>query len=98
MKKYDPKYDAAGYTDDNYWAGAKKACDDMGMSLPDKSKLQSIYKAGQKDSSLGLQNSGHFWSSSEYNAGNAYLVDFFGGGSGYNGKPYNYYMVLCVGD
>ena len=60
MKKYDPKYDAAGYTSDNYWAGAKKACDDIGMSLPDKSKLLSLYHASQKDSSLGLPTSGWF--------------------------------------
>ena len=32
---------------DNYWAGAKKACDDIGMSLPDTSKLKSIYEAEQ---------------------------------------------------
>ena len=98
MKKWDPKYDAAGYTSDNYWAGAKKACDDIGMSLPDKSKLQSLYQASQKDSSLGLPTSGWFWSSSEDGALNAYHVNFG------DGRPLNYTKtnsndrVLCVGD
>ena len=69
MKKWDPKYDAAGETADNYWAGAKKACDDIGMSLPDKSKLYSLYEAkSKKIPSLGLPTSGWFWSSSEDNA------------------------------
>ena len=73
MKKWDPNWTAekvgsSWASRDNYWAGAKKACDDIGMSLPDKSKLESIYKAGKKDSSLGLPTSGWFWSSSENDA------------------------------
>ena len=98
MKKYDPKYDAAGYTSDNYWAGAKKACDDIGMSLPDKSKLQSLYQASQKDSSLGLPTSGWFWSSSESYAYLAYIVTFYGGGPYGNPKANSDGRVLCVGD
>ena len=98
MKKWDPKYDAAGYTWDNYWAGAKKACDDIGMSLPDKSKLQSLYKAGKKDSSLGLPTSGYFWSSSEGRAGSAYIVDFDSGDTYYVYKLDSDLRVLCVGD
>ena len=68
------------------------------MSLPDKSKLLSLYQASQKDSSLGLPTSGWFWSSSEYGAGIAYLV-YFGNGyaSGY-GKGDSGNRVLCVGD
>ena len=98
MKKYDPKYDAAGYTSDNYWAGAKKACDDIGMSLPDKSKLASLYEAGQKNSSLGLPTSGWFWSSSEDGATNAYYVYFYNGYTYYFLKSYSSGKVLCVGD
>ena len=98
MKKYDPKYDAAGYTDDNYWAGAKKACDDIGMSLPDKSKLYSIYEAGKKDSSLGLPTSGYFWSSSEYLADVAYGVKFILGGTYIDNKHGSDSKLLCVGD
>ena len=98
MKKWDPKYDAAGYTSDNYWAGAKKACDDIGMSLPDKSKLLSLYQASQKDSSLGLPTSGWGWSSSEGDALGAYYVSFGNGYTSYDYKNRSRYKVLCVGD
>ena len=101
MKKWDPKFDAAGYTDDNYWAGAKKACDELGMSLPDKSKLQSIYEASKKDSSLGLPTSGFFWSSSEHDVGyanGAYGKDFGSGVSGYGYRSSGTNKLLCVGD
>ena len=109
MKKWDPNWTAEklGYhsnmaSEDNYWAGAKKACDELGMSLPDKSKLQSIYKAGKKDSSLGLPTH-DFWSSSEgeggYVAYYAIRVAFDNGGSSYyHGKNGGGIKVLCVGD
>ena len=99
MDKWDPKWntiDWKGY--DNYWAGAKKACDDIGMSLPDKSKLESIYIAGKKDSSLGLPTDGWFWSSSEDDAYRAYCVNIGNGGTGSIYKDHSYGRVLCVGD
>ena len=99
MDKWDPKWnttDWKGY--DNYWAGAKKACAELGMSLPDKSKLQSIYQARKKDSSLGLPTSGWFWSSSETRAAYAYTVYFANGGTDYDSKNYSDGRVLCVGD
>ena len=99
MDKYDPKWNTTSWKgEDNYWAGAKKACDDIGMSLPDKSKLLSLYKAGKKDSSLGLPTSGWFWSSSEYGADGAYGVYFSNGGADGYFKYYSYGRVLCVGD
>ena len=103
MKKWDPNWTEEKLgnwiTDyDNYWAGAKKACDDIGMSLPDKSKLRSIFEAGWNDSSLGLPNSDWFWSSSEDSAHAAYHVSFNNGGTYANNK-YNWNSnVLCVGD
>ena len=96
MKKWDPSFDATGRTYDNYWAGAKKACDDIGMSLPDKSKLQSICQAARKDSSLGLPT-GWVWSSSESNALTVYIVSF-GGSTYYDDKSFTNHNVLCVGD
>ena len=103
MKKWDPDWTSekvgSYYASmDNYWAGAKKACDDIGMSLPDKSKLQSLYQAGQKDSSLGLPTSVWFWSSSEYDASDAYSVYFYSGHAGYGSKDDSSNRVLCVGD
>ena len=101
LTKYDPSWKQEGQLwsgKDNYWAGAKKACDELGMSLPDKSKLQSIYQAGQKDSSLGLPTSGWFWSSSEDTAYGAYGVYFNDGHTNGYGKASSNVKVLCVGD
>ena len=102
MKKWDPNWTAekvgSWASKDNYWAGAKKACDDIGMSLPDKSKLQSLYEQSKKDPSLGLPTSGWFWSSSEYTAVIAYGVDFYDGSTRYSYLSYSDGKVLCVGD
>ena len=99
MKKYDPKYDAVGYTDDNYWAGAKKACDDIGMRLPDKSKLESLAKkTGKEKKQLGLPTDYWFWSSSEDGARYAYYVSFFSGRTDGSIKRNSTPKVLCVGD
>ena len=104
MKKWDPNWTAEKLgnweaSQDNYWAGAKKACDDIGMSLPDRSKLYyRLYKAGKKDSSLGLPTSGYFWSSSEGDAAGAYTVGFHNDNEGYNRKYDSDLKVLCVGD
>ena len=68
------------------------------MSLPDKSKLESIYEAGKKDSSLGLPTSGWFWSSSEGYANDAYDVNFLYGHTDYSYKRSSSLKVLCVGD
>ena len=97
MKKYDPKYDAAGYTSDNYWAGAKKACEDIGMSLPDESKLHSIYSLARDNPRLGLPTSGAFWSSTEYTVASVWALSFSGSYSSPIGKDVDY-EVLCVGD
>ncbi|MBD8964362.1 DUF1566 domain-containing protein, partial [bacterium] len=100
MDKWDPNWKNSGYSEvyDNYWAGAKKICAEQGMSLPDKSKLKSIYEAGKKDSRLGLPTDGWFWSSSENGARNAYGV-YFGDGymTDYNKLNFQF-KVLCVGD
>ena len=113
MKKWDPRWESDSCTVylnwsdrgpcktfDNYWAGAKKACDELGMSLPDCSKLRSIYKAGQKDSSLGLSTSDYYWSSLEAGDSGAARVYFSDHGTGGNNgdKHYSNVKVLCVGD
>ena len=99
MDKWDPNWKNSGSSSyDNYWAGAKKACDDIGMSLPDKSKLLSLYQASQKDSSLGLPTAGFFWSSSEDGAFYAYGVYFGNGHTDIYDKYHSFDRVLCVGD
>ena len=98
MKKWDPNWNKTRYANkDSYWGGAKKACDELGMSLPDKSKLYSIREASRKDPSLGLPTTGSFWSS-EYNATYAHFVTFSSGYAGYDYKYDTHEVVLCVGD
>ena len=99
MDKWDPNWNKTKYADlDNYWAGAKKACDDIGMSLPDKSKLLSLAKLPTAEKErLGLPTFGGFWSSSESNALTVYIVSF-GGSTYYDDKSFTNHNVLCVGD
>ena len=102
MGKWDPKWvraASAGWAGDNYWAGAKKACDDIGMSLPDNSKLHSIAQANKKDSSLGLSNDYiWFWSSTERRDVEAYSIGFYRDTTNYDYKTGGNSHVLCVGD
>ena len=102
MDKWDPKWNSdsctvwggSGYvpckTFDNYWAGAKKACDELGMSLPHPSKLQSIYRSFY----------GYYWSSVEAGASGAHRMYFYDLGiSGNTGdKNYSGANVVCIGD
>ena len=106
MKKWDPNWTAekvGSYyaSRDNYWAGAKKACDDIGMSLPDKSKLYNSLakKTKAEKEQLGLPTDDWFWSSSEIGAGTASVV-YFGldGTTSYDYKSFYSHQVLCVGD
>ena len=101
MKKWDPNWNKTEYASyDNYWAGAKKACDDIEMSLPDISKLRSLSKKTRAErEQLGLPTNGWFWSSSESGAFTAYGWNF-GGDHAWSGaaKSGSGLRVLCVGD
>ena len=100
MDKWDPSWNKSNKpSEDNYWAGAKKACDDIGMSLPDKSKLKSLAKKTRAEKEqLGLPTSGWGWSSSEYSADDAYYVGFSSGRTLSSIKYNSNVKVLCVGD
>ena len=100
MDKWDPKWNKSRYASyDNYWAGAKKACEEQGMSLPDKSKLESLAKKTDAEKEqLGLPTSGWFWSSSENTAGLVYGVSFSSGNTLDLYKNRSGGKVLCVGD
>ena len=41
-KAYDPTGDSNDYCSTNYWAGAKKACDQKGMELPTRAQLAQL--------------------------------------------------------
>ena len=97
MIKLDPswiKYNKG----DSYWAGAKKACNEIGMSLPDKSKLESIYQASKKEPNLELPKSGKYWTLSQSNNCCSYDVNFGDGKTYTSGKNASHLKVLCVSD
>ena len=77
LEIYDPNGGYSGRA--NAWAGAKKACDDLGMKLPDKSRLESLYAKSKNDPNLGLPKSGSYYSSTEYNNACAWYVSFSNG-------------------
>ncbi|MDD3437151.1 MAG: prepilin-type N-terminal cleavage/methylation domain-containing protein, partial [Candidatus Gastranaerophilales bacterium] len=84
----------------NYWAGAKKACDDLGMHLPSDAELTSIYTTTTKNSGIKslLNMSGYYWSSSQGDSSyNAWVRGFppSGVGRGTVSKNINRY-VRCV--
>ena len=101
MDKWDPKWAKNRYlaSRDNYWAGAKKACDDIGMSLPTLSKLSKIYHSKKYSNLLG---SSWFWASEECNDGgiNGAFAYVLRGDDGdyYDNKWSSDNKVLCVGD
>ena len=102
MDKWDPTWNKTGQpSEDNYWAGAKKACEEQGMSLPDSSKLANLArKTTAEKEQLGLPTSGYVWSSSEDGFGYAWFVSF----GPRVADMYAYWKsesrnkVLCVGD
>ena len=100
MKKWDPNFDAAGHTYDNYWAGAKKACDDLDMTLPDFSTLTRLSSIPYKErKKLGLPTTGWFWSSDDspdYHYQTAYSQRFGGEYSTVGTKNYSGNFVLCI--
>ena len=101
MDKWDPNWNKTEFASrDNYWAGAKKACDDIGMSLPATSKLQSLGReTTAKKEQLGLPTDDWFWSGEEFYLSRANSVTMYHGqtATGYKSDGYNI-KVLCVGD
>ena len=69
------------------------------MSLPDKSKLESLVrKTTAEKEQLGLPTSGYFWSSSEVGVYAVYGVIFDSGRTLNYHKYTSYITALCVGD
>ena len=77
IEKYDPNWKKGYYANrSNGWAGAKKACDDLGMSLPSKSRLESLYNYSKNNPESGLPTSRLYWSSTEKNNTCAWYINF----------------------
>ena len=86
----------APYTiNNNCWAGAMKACSDIGMSLASRGDLNTIY--AQKGKVEGVPTSGGFWSSAEEDRFGAWVKYFHSGGDDYSLKFYQR-GALCVGN
>ena len=77
----------------NCWAGAKKACNDIGMRMPSKNTLSSFYNSNYPE----VPQSGWFWYSSEYVSDLAWSLNF-GGGSWFADQKRVRNGVLCVGE
>lgn len=80
---------------DNYWAGAKKACNDAGMRLPTFDEFYTMY---DNRALLGFTANKYYWAQG-YNASDAgagVLSD--GSGFNYYEKNHNDFKVRCVGD
>jgi len=89
----------SGYTTDR-WAGAKKACDEAGMTLPTQSVLKNTYYANKSNFSSIASATDDFWASDEYSLGpyaNGLSVNFSTGNNSLNNK-HNQPKVLCVGN
>ena len=76
------------------WNDAKAKCESMGMTLPDRGTLKSLYN--QKARNPTLPQSGWVWSSSEFSTEYAWGIGFHNGFELYGHKFNHPYGVLCV--
>ena len=77
----------------NYWAGAEKACSDIGMRLPTLAEKDIII--ANKASLTGL--SGYYWSAVEFNAPQgAIMWNSADGGQGWDYRNVSIYKARCV--
>ncbi|MDD3436820.1 MAG: hypothetical protein PHC64_06695, partial [Candidatus Gastranaerophilales bacterium] len=76
------------YCAENRWAGAKKACADLGMHLPSDVELVSIHTITTKNSGIKslLNMSSNYWSSSEYGSYFVWRRGFPSGARSYSYK------------
>ena len=80
------------YTND-YWAGAKKACADIGMRLPSQQELKQIYTLGTVDDS---NSANKYWTSEAMGFyQGAFMVDFADGVKK-NAWKYDKFNVICA--
>ena len=86
----------SGFSND-YWAGAKKACDEAGMTLPIQSVLKTYYNNRANFSSIAsvIQGNDYFWASDEYSQTIGKNINFTNG-SLYNLDKYFKVKILCI--
>ena len=85
--------DSESWYNSDSWAGAKKACEDIGAQLPSISELRSICQSHKNTLDI---LSGTFWSSSRYSGGTyAWQVNFSECNMGGTNRT-DHAKVLCV--
>ena len=94
----DKTYDSDCYSQCslNYWAGAKKACADIGMTLASLSDLTTIYDA--KGTNSKVPRKGDFWSSNGADHSTAMVKRFNTGEEFKELRDAQDNMALCVGN
>jgi len=84
----------SGYTND-YWAGAKKACDEAGMILPTQSVLHDTYWVNKANFQSITTATDYFWASDESSTLDGRRVNF-GDGTQITSYKYRQNSVLCA--
>ncbi|MDD3436400.1 MAG: prepilin-type N-terminal cleavage/methylation domain-containing protein, partial [Candidatus Gastranaerophilales bacterium] len=86
------------YCATNYWAGAVKACSEIGWHLPSKEEIITIYNTVNKNSGIKslLGMSGNNWSSSEYFSYRVWNCYFPSGGCLTITKGHSVGKLRCV--
>ena len=84
-------------TPNDYWAGAQKACSELGMHLPTIEELDALYARYGEE---GIPTYGSFWSSSEddYDYAYYYTIDYYDPGRNRAQKSNSEIYLLCVGN
>lgn len=79
----------------NAWAGAKKACADLGMTMPDYATIKQI----RESQISGLPTPGWVWYSRECNQNDGCVIWFEPGNAGNgNSNKRNKWPAVCLGD
>lgn len=92
---YDSHLTANTYCASNMWAGAKKACADQNMRLPDINELNTIYQ--NRASISGLSLNSNYFSTTEWSSTTDFLYLDFNDGSQRITVKYDFWdKVRCV--
>ncbi len=82
---------------DNCWAGAKKACNDIGMTLPNEGTLKNIYNKSKEYPNLPKINY-YLWSSTESSWSKSSALGIYRNYNSFYEPKGNRFEVLCVGN
>ena len=101
MDKWDPIWNTSyEKSRDNYWAGAKKTCEELGMKLPNPDALSSKLAFKYWADKLGYPTNSWYWTENENykDKTDAYAVYSPNGRRQSTTKRRTYVKLLCIGD